>query len=197
MAEDKQESAKMNAENVERKAGNAAQALDAKLSGPLAPLEKSLDDVFGAKAQYQLPTGVKDFLVMIVPWLALLSGILGILGAFGIWGAAHYANEVSTLYSAYAPAYRQMVLQMNAVFWVALVMSLVFAALALLAFPGLKARKKVGWNLMFYSTLLGVLYNIVSAFYYNNGVVGSLIGTVIGAAIGLYLLFQIRSHYKA
>lgn len=198
MAEDiQQEPTKTTTTSAEQRASGAANALDAKLSGPLAPLEKSLDDVFGSKAQYQLPANIKDLLVKLAPWLALLSGILGILGAIGLWSAAHMVNEMTSFYGAYSPAYTQAVNQMNAVFWIALIMDLIFSGLALLAFPGLKARKKVGWNLMFYSTLLSIVYSIVSGFYYNTGIVSSLIGAVIGAVIGFYILFQVRSRYTA
>ena len=62
------------------------------------------------------------------------------------------------------------------------------------AFSGLKARKKSGWNLLYYALLLNLAYGIVMAFT-NYGGFSYLIGAVIGSAIGLYLLFQIRSSY--
>lgn len=46
----------------------------------LNELESSLNDVFG-KNLPALPKGGKEFLVKIVPWLALIGGILGLWAA--------------------------------------------------------------------------------------------------------------------
>jgi hypothetical protein len=183
------------ASGAAHRANGAASALDARLSGPLAPLEKSLDDIFGSKASYQLPVGFKDFLVKVAPWLSLASGIFGLLSALSLWRLAtsvnefvDYANELSAAYGGTVQTRDTGVL-----LWVSLAMIVLFSVLAFLAFPGLRARKKTGWNIMFYSMLASVLYSIVSMFYYGG--FGSLLGSLIGTAIGLFLLFQVRSRY--
>lgn len=182
-------------DSAERRANDAANRLDAKLSGPLAPLEKSLDDVFGSKAQYQLPENIKKVLVDIAPWLALVGGVLGILSAYNIWAWAHRANQtLDSLNRLYGDMVPRQTVELGLMFWVSIVMTLVFAALALLAFPGLKAKKKVGWNLMFYSMIANIAYGIVSLFY-DGGGLGNLLSSLIVSAIGLYILFQVRSHY--
>ncbi len=63
------------------------------------------------------------------------------------------------------------------------------------AFPGTKARKKSGWDLLFYALLINVVYGIVVAFT-DYGGFGSLIGSLVGSAIGAYFLFQIRVSYS-
>lgn len=177
------------------KTNGAASSLDARLSGPLAPLEKSLDDIFGSKASYQLPVGFKDFLVKVAPWLSLASGILGLLSALSLWRLASSVNEFVDYANQLSVAYGGPVQARDTGFllWVSLAMIVLFSILAFLAFPGLRARKKVGWNIMFYSMLASVLYSVVSIFYYGG--FGSLVGSLIGTAIGLYLLFQVRSRY--
>jgi hypothetical protein len=47
---------------------------------------------------------------------------------------------------------------------------------------------------MFYALLVNVAYGVVMLFT-NYGGIGTLLSTLIGSAIGLYLLFQIRSSY--
>jgi hypothetical protein len=59
-------------------------------------------------------------------------------------------------------------------------------ALMIAALPGLFARKRSGWNLIFYSELLSIVYSLLS---YN------IIGGIVGGLIGLYILFQIRTLY--
>lgn len=176
---------------AERHAADAVRKLDARLSGPLAPLEKALDGIFGTKAAYQLPADMKDLLVTIVPWLSLIAGILGALSALSLWQMAHRIGRFAGDFGVadYVP-------DLSLAFWLSLIMTLVFSALAFMAFPGLKAKKKVGWNLMFYSMLANIVYGLVSLFYSNGGVYG-LIGAVIMSAIGFYILFQIRDRYRA
>ena len=83
---------------------------------------------------------------------------------------------------------------MGAGMWVAFIVLLAEAAIYLLAFTGLKAVKKVGWNWLFIGSVVNVVYGIVVLFT-DYGGVGHLIGAVIGAAIGWYFLFQIRDRY--
>ncbi len=186
------------ASSAEQKAEGAASAISAKFSGPLAPLEKSLDGVLGEKAPYKLPGNARETLVKIAPWLSLAGGVFGIISAIGLWRAAHYvnqwvdvANQLSASFGVSAQTPR-----LGLTFWLSLVMLVVFSALAFLAFPGLKAKKKTGWNLMFYSALANVGYAVISLFY-DGGGFGSFFGAAVGSVLGLYLLFQVRSHYKA
>lgn len=198
MAEEQKKSNVQNStEAAERHASNAANALDAKLSGPLAPLERGLDEMFGEKASYQLPSDIKDTLVKIAPWLSLLAGVFGLFSAFSLWQAAHRVNRVLDSFNQLSTSLGidQVSAQLGLTFWISLGMTLVFAVLALLAFPGLKAKKKVGWNLMFYSLIANVGYGVASLFYYRMDI-GSLLGAVIMSAIGAYILFQVRSRYE-
>lgn len=181
---------------AEEKASSAAKALDAKLSGPLAPVEKALNDVLGEKSGLKLPKNAKEGLVKIAPWLSLIGGVLGILSAISLWRAAHqvnvwvdYANQLSAQLGG--PTTNNL----GVTFWLSIIMMVIFAALALLAFPGLKDKKKTGWNIAFYSMLAQVVYGVVSLFYSGGGF-GSLGLSLVSAGVGFFLLFQVRSYYK-
>jgi hypothetical protein len=56
-----------------------------------------------------------------------------------------------------------------------------------MAIPGLFARKATGWRFMYWAQLVGVVSNLASL---------NIMGAIIGAIIGFYFLFQIKSHYK-
>lgn len=163
---DKTGNAQTKTEAAEQRAASAAHALDARLSGPLAPLESALNDAFGEKATYQLPKEFKELLVKIAPWLALISGVLGLLTAFNLWQFANRVNRwrdaIDQSIGAWIPVEDT---RLELTFWFAIVAILLFSVLALLAFPGLKSQKKVGWNLMFYSMIASIAYSIVSLFY--------------------------------
>ncbi|MNL75234.1 hypothetical protein D3C87_2010030 [compost metagenome] len=56
----------------------------------------------------------------------------------------------------------------------------------LMAFSPLKARKRAGWNLLYYALLVGLISNLIQL---------SILGFIIGGIIGFWVLFQIREKY--
>lgn len=127
-----------------------------------------------------LPKNAKDVIVKIAPILALVFGILGVLGALGGLGLLTAFSPLAALggaesMSSYGGGF------IAALGW------LVSAVLMLVAYPGLKARKIEGWNMMFWSEIVNLASAVVSF---------SLVSGIIGALIGFYLLFQIKSYYK-
>ena len=183
---------------AEQHARNAASALDARLSGPLAPLEKSLNDAFGEKASYQLPKELKELIVKFAPWLALIGGALSIFSAYGIWEATRRVNQWAVTANQWAESLGVdapvRTAELNFSTGLSIVVMLVVAVLSLLAFPGLKDRKKVGWNLLFYGLLVNIAHSIITLFT-DNYSMGSFVMTLVISAIGLYFLFQLRSYY--
>lgn len=132
-----------------------------------------------------LPKGIVDFLVSVSPWLAGLGGIFGVYGGLtalffsqrrgAMW---QYVETYSGVWSGY--------FTMTAVF------SLLTGALFLMAFSPLKNRKLNGWMLLFWANILSLIQAIASMIFGYGG----LIGTLIGAAIGFYVLFEIKKSYK-
>jgi hypothetical protein len=59
--------------------------------------------------------------------------------------------------------------------------------LELMAIPGLFARSIKGWRLLYYATLVGALSSLLSF---------NVLSGLVSALIGLYFLFQVKSHYK-
>jgi hypothetical protein len=74
---------------------------------------------------------------------------------------------------------------------VSLVVTIIIEAMAI---SPLKVLNKKGWDLMFIAYLIGIALSVVSAVLTLTII--NLIGTAIGAAIGAYFLFEIRSHFK-
>ena len=132
-----------------------------------------LDFYLVKKAPFQLPAEVREFFVKFGPWIALvflvlslpaLLVMLGIGTAFMPFGGAVYTVGFS---------FATLVL----------LAQLVLLAVAL---PGLFKRKMSAWRLIFYSQLVGILFQLL---------MGSFLGAIIGGLIGLYILFQIRPLY--
>lgn len=134
---------------------------------------------FFAKAP-PLPANAKDTLVKIVPIIAIVFGILGVLGSLSALGflttfSPFAAMGGGSMMSSYGTGF------LSALLWLA------SSVLMLAAYPGTNARKMAGWNMLFWSEVVSAISSLVTL---------SLVSGVIGALIGFYLLFQIKSHYK-
>lgn len=160
------------------------------------PLEKSLDDFFVKKAP-PLPAGGKKFIVEYLPWINLILGVISLYTAWVLWHWAHFANTLVNYANSLSAAYGGPVVATNRMsigIWLGIAVLAVEGLLYIAAFPGTRDRKKSGWNLLYYALLLNIVYGVVVLFT-NYGGVGNLVSAVIGSAIGLYFLFQIRSSY--
>ena len=145
-------------------------------------LSKTLDSSY-AKIP-ALPANIREVLVSIAPWIALIVGVLWIvsflvtlLGAGALTALAPYAVAAGVggyIYMAYVIS----------------IISLIEGVLLLLAFSALKAKKARGWNLWFWVLVLSLVSSVVSLS------VGSVIGGVIGFLIGYYFLYQVKSYYN-
>lgn len=125
-----------------------------------------------------IPKNGRDVLAKIAPWLALIFGILGIL--VGISGLGIFTMLSPFAYMGGAGA-------MYGTGFLSALIYLVGSILLLASYPGLKARKYNGWKLLFWSEAVNLVGGLVSL---------AIVSAVIGALIGFYLLFQIRSYYK-
>jgi len=162
----------------------------------LQPLEATLNDLFVKKSP-PLPDGGKKALVQYLPWINLVFGLLSLYTVWMLWHWAHFANQLINYTNSISAIYGGPTVstnRMGVVIWLALAVLLVEAVLYLMAFPATRDRKKSGWDLMFYAALVNVVYAVVVLFS-NYGGVGNLLGSLVGSAIGLYLLFQIRASY--
>lgn len=151
----------------------------AKTSSPqsIKQLMDWLDLYLVKKAPFQIPTNARQWIVQYGPWINIVILVIlspAILFALGI-GAV--ALPFSILGGPGAVGGLSLAL-------IALVLQI---GLMIAALPGLFARKKMGWDLAFYSVVLSLIYNLISF---------NIFGGIIGAVIGAYVLFQIRSYYK-
>ena len=159
-------------------------------------IETKLDEIFVKNAP-ALPTNGKKALVKYLPWINLVLGLLTLYSAYLLWHWAHYANALINYANSYGALYGGPTIstdRMNFGLWLALVFLIIESVIYLAAFPATRKRQKRGWDLMFYAVLVNIVYAVIVAFTRYGGV-GSLLFGLIGVAIGLYLLFQIRASY--
>ena len=128
-----------------------------------------------------LPKNAREVLVKIAPILSLIFGILGIIGGISGLGLLTATSPLAFLGGgAGVSSYGTGILA--ALFYLA------GSVLLLAAYPGLKAHKANGWNLLFWSEAVSFVGGVLS--------LSGIVSAVIGALIGFYIIFQIKSYYK-
>ena len=133
-----------------------------------------LEDVY--KSAPKLPENARETLVKITPWIALIFGILGVLAGLSLVGVSPLG-----LFGG---------VRNGAMVLISGVAAVVASVMMLMAYPKLQKRQMGGWVLLFWSEVV----NIVSSLLTLS--IGSVISTVIWAAIAFYILYQIKSYYK-
>ncbi|HSE29751.1 MAG TPA: hypothetical protein VLA77_04170 [Candidatus Saccharimonadales bacterium] len=158
-------------------------------------IEEKLNDLFTKTVTAKLPDSGKSILVKAMPWLALVGGVLSLLGAWGLFQLATFANQWTNVANELSTSYGYGVTTQNVswLIWVSLVVIVVEAVMLLAAFSPLKNHKKLGWDLVYWTSLINVVYAVLYIFVDFNFF--SLLFSLLASAIGLYLLFQIRSYY--
>nr|AIA15091.1 Unknown Function [uncultured bacterium] len=139
-------------------------------------LEDQLDLYLGKKAP-QLPESWRAAIVKIAPWITLILLILAAPALLALLGLGIALSPAAFMGGANA----------GFSYVVTILATVVVLVLEAMAIPGLMKREKRGWNLLYYSTLVSAVQNLLTL----N--IGSLI---IGTLLSLYILFQIRSYYK-
>jgi hypothetical protein len=142
----------------------------------LTQIESTLDLYFNKKAP-QLPANIKEAIVKYGPYITLVLLVLSLPFILGLLGLSALFMPAAALGGA----------RFGLTYMLGVILMLVQLGLEVWALPGLFKRQKSGWDKLFYSSLVSVVYNLVSM---------NLFGLIIGAMISFYFLFQVRSYYK-
>ena len=136
-----------------------------------------LDYYLVQKAPFQIPQGAKEWIVKYGPWALVVLLVLMIpllLIALGI----------SAIAVPLAAGTGQIGAAMS---FLTLPLLLVTVGLEVAALPGLFARKMMGWKLALYARLIAIAWNVLSL---------AIVSAIIGGAISLYILMQVRPLYN-
>ncbi len=157
--------------------------------------EKALEGPFSSLPV--LPKDASKGLAQIVPWLALIGGVLQLASAWWLYDWARTVNEWTEAANRFSAAFGGGRVNAGLTVWVWLAVAVlaVSGVILLAAFPKLQKKAKAGWNLLLLGVLIYLAYGVVSLFIDGRGGVGSLLGVLIGFAISTYLLFQVREYF--
>jgi len=133
-----------------------------------------------------LPHLPKDWvknIVKVLPYLVLLGGIFSLISGFQnlftfnrnrAW-VMHWLQITRTYY------------------YVTAVFSILMAILYLMAYKPIKNKEYEGWLLLFWTVILSLIQSIVLLIMGW----GNLVGSIIAAVIGFYLIYEVRSEFVA
>ncbi|MBI4434935.1 chromate transporter [Candidatus Uhrbacteria bacterium] len=124
----------------------------------------------------QLPESARLLIVKFSPWIALILMIVALPAILFVLGLGAILAPFAFLGGATA----------GSQFTLNLVFLAILIVLEILAIPGLFKRARAGWQYSFYAALISGVEQLASF---------NLVGAIIGTAISLYFLFQIRQYY--
>ncbi|HEV2412976.1 MAG TPA: hypothetical protein VGS28_04220 [Candidatus Saccharimonadales bacterium] len=164
--------------------------------GPLQKLEKQLAVPLDTKAPYKMSEDARKSLAGALWWLALILGLIQLIAAWSLWRLGQDVNTVVTVVNNLANAYgATTTVSLGVFFYISLAAVVIDGVILLLAVAPLKALKKAGWNLVYYSLLLNVVYGIIRVFSNVGGGFGDLVAAVVGSVVAAYFIFQVRSDF--
>jgi|HubBroStandDraft_4_1064222.scaffolds.fasta_scaffold205404_2 hypothetical protein len=165
----------------------------------LNDLEARLDKLLGKGSPYQMSDKAKRSLAGATWVIALVIGLLQAWSALALWQLGHAVNTIVSYSNYLAASYGSSVVatQLGLFFYLSLIVIIIDAALLLLAVPALKEFRKHGWNLLYYSLLVNVVYGLVRSFSNVGGGLGQFILQLFFSAVVGYFLFQIRGLFTA
>lgn len=140
-------------------------------------LEETLETYLVDKAPFQIPQGGKDFIVMVAPWLIIITALMALPAIMALIG-------LGGMMGPWTMNYR---FGFGSGWWISTVILAISVVFELVALPGLFARTMQGWRYVFYAQLVSIVSSLV---VWNIG------GAIIGGIIGLYILFQVKEMYK-
>ena len=161
---------------------------------------KKLEDKIGEwlKPIPHLPTDARKWIADNVWWITAVGAVLSAFSIYYLIRGALFATSIYNEWSDFADSlgidtgvhlstWDYITVFGGAIFLAGLVV------LMIMAVKPLKAMKKRGWNLMFFAYLLGIISQIFSML--DNFTLGSILSVVIGAVIGAYFLYEIKSYF--
>jgi hypothetical protein len=138
---------------------------------PALPLEKEMQNLFA-----KFPPALTDFLVKVMPWLALLGGVFGLLGLLSLAKLeGDYGRYIGA--AAYGSTWQ---------YYLSIIGGAIAAVIYLLAFTPLRTNRKRGWDLLFYAFLLSLVLQLATL---------NFVSLIIGFLLGGWILFQLRPRY--
>jgi len=145
--------------------------------GLLKDMEVFFDTYLNKKIPFHLPPSAKEFIVKYGPWISLVLMLIALPGILALVGLQSYYTPFAMVYG-YHIGIMGMLSEL---------ITLVVFVMEGAALPGLFKRSLKGWQMLYYAALVSALGQLISF---------NLVGLIVGLALSMYFLFQVRGYYK-
>lgn len=145
------------------------------IKGMVFELEVKLEEIFARKL-WILPQKVKEVIVKVAPYLALVSLIVLIPSVFTLLGL-----------SFFTPVMFLNGMTMGFGYTLSVLFALVSSILAVSVVPGLFKRQIKAWRVLFWVSLINAVGELLRM---------DLGNLIVGTALSWYILFQVKEYYK-
>ncbi len=142
---------------------------------PKLLLEKELEGIFLLKFP-AFPEELKEGIAKYGPYVSLILAILGLIALLGVGGLGSVFFGLGG--GTYGVGFK---------FYISIIVGIITSIMYIMAFTPLKARKKSGWNMLYYATLVTLVGSLIQL---------QILSLIIGGIIGFYILFQVREKYS-
>jgi hypothetical protein len=145
-----------------------------------------------------LPEDWRKWLAVNIWWIMVIGAVLVGLSAVAVFKAIAIELGLLSVVSLFADYGWGSAGYYGAnmfVLIVSLAVMIAFAVIFIMAIKPLKNGQKKGWQLMFYSFLLSVAFNLVNLFMSFHYFFSGLLNVFIGALIGAYILFELKPYF--
>ena len=143
-----------------------------------------------------LPTDWRKWLSENAWWINLIGVVLSVFAIFALFSAI---TAVSTLVGIYGLGGYYAAATHGSLWTASMYISIAFmavtTAITAMAITPLRQMKKRGWDLVFLAAIASLLSGLVVSVL--NVEIVSVLSQLIGAAIGVYFLFELRPYFKS
>jgi hypothetical protein len=144
----------------------------------LKDIENFFDTYLHKKVPFQLPPSVKEFIVQYGPWITLVLMVIALPMIFALIGLQALFTPVAMMYGGYHFGFMALLSEL---------ITVVVFVMEAIALPSLFKRSIKGWQIIYYAALVSAVGQLISF---------NLVGLVVGLALSMYFLFQIKEYYK-
>lgn len=158
-------------------------------------LEKNIESWL--KPVPHLPMTWRKWLAENMWWLTAVGVVFSVMAVLGLYQAATFVSTYDKLAEMYSP-FVNYSNQFSGGWSLYIVVSMVALATMVVlmakSINPLKAMNKKGWDLTFIATLVSAALSIFSVVFNSNS--NSLVASLVGIFISVYVLFELRTFYK-
>jgi len=153
----------------------------------LQTLETKLNELLVTKAPFQLPDNWRKWLGNYAWVFALIGLVLGVFSVLILLPVLGFGTAVGALAGAGGYVFFA---------WISFFILLAYTVLLGVAMPKLKRKEKSGWDLIFYSNVFFLAYDVFNWLRFMSfGSFFGLVWNILWAVVGLYFIFQIRGQF--